>query len=322
MSFKKNDPKELIPRLLKGEVRALARVISCIEDNAPSAKQIIESIFPYTGKSHVIGVTGSPGAGKSTLVDQLATLIASREQKVAVLAVDPTSPFTGGAILGDRIRMSKASGLDGVFIRSMASRGSVGGLAPATAEAIFALEAAGYGHIIVETVGVGQGEVEIVRACDTCMVVLVPDMGDSVQALKAGIMEIADIFVINKADKLGADRLEKDLITMISLGARRPWKPTIVQTVASEGRGTEKLLDEMTKHRQWSEESGNIGARKNTFLTDSVYRLISRELLEMVLAKAKEANTLNPLLEQLYARKKDPLTIARELIAHSGFATK
>ena len=236
------DDSSLIDRITAGEPRAVARAISKVEDGAADAADLMKEIFSHTGRGQVIGITGAPGAGKSSLVDKLALLYRQRGERVGIIAVDPSSPFSGGAILGDRIRM-QGLGLDeNVFIRSMATRGNLGGLARATVDAVAILDAAGYGKIIVETVGVGQDEVEIVKAADVSVVVLVPGMGDDIQAIKAGIMEIGDVFVINKADRDGVFATEKELEALLSLAMRADsWQPPIVKTIATESKGIEEL---------------------------------------------------------------------------------
>ena len=229
----------LVARLAAGDARAVARAISKVEDVSRDASQLMKQVFPLTGRGLVIGITGAPGAGKSSLVDQLASYYRQQGERVGIVAVDPSSPFSGGAILGDRIRM-QALGLDsGVFIRSMATRGNLGGLARTTVDAVSILDAAGYGRIIIETVGVGQDEVEVVKAADISVVVLVPGMGDDIQAIKAGIMEIGDIFVINKADREGVNATEKELEALLSLAMRADsWEPQIIKTVATDGQVT------------------------------------------------------------------------------------
>src|SRR6266436_5780388 len=232
----------VIDRITAGDLNAVARAISKVEDGAADAAELMKKVFPRTGRALVVGITGAPGAGKSSLVDKLAAVYRKRGERVGIVAVDPSSPFSGGAILGDRIRM-QALGLDkGDFIRSMATRGNLGGLARATVDAVAILDAAGYQRVIVETVGVGQDEVEIVKAADISVVVLVPGMGDDIQAIKAGIMEIGDVFVINKADREGVLRTQKELESLLSL-AHRPdmWDPPIVPTIATESKGIEAL---------------------------------------------------------------------------------
>lgn len=241
---------EFAERILKGDTRALARAASWIENRRPEAESLLQELFPRTGRSLVLGITGPPGAGKSTLCDQLASVLRSEGKTTGILAVDPTSPYSGGAILGDRIRMQRHHADPGVFIRSMATRGWLGGLARATAEMTLLLDAAGFDVVVVETVGVGQDEVEIARLADVTVVVLVPGTGDDVQTIKAGIMEIADVFVLNKADLPGAEKLERELKASLSL-AHRPdgWIPKIVKTVASEGKGTQELLAAVEEYR-------------------------------------------------------------------------
>src|SRR5580658_3483105 len=228
----------LTDKILKGDIRSIARAATWIENRRPEAEALLRELFPHTGRAMILGITGSPGAGKSTLCDQLARELRTEGKRVGVIAVDPTSPYTGGAILGDRIRMQRHHADPGVFIRSMATRGWLGGLAAATTEMTMLLDAAGFDVVLVETVGVGQDEVEIARLADVTLVVMVPGMGDDVQAIKAGIMEIADVFVINKADQPGAEKLERELKSYLTLSHRPDgWSPTIVRTVASDGKG-------------------------------------------------------------------------------------
>src|ERR671914_3028999 len=243
---------QTIDRILAGDPRAVARAISKVEDGAADAAGLMKAVFPHTGRGLVVGITGAPGAGKSSLVDKLALMYRQKGERVGIVAVDPSSPFSGGAILGDRIRMQTLGLDENVFIRSMATRGNLGGLARATVDAVAILDAAGYSKIIVETVGVGQDEVEIVKAADVSVVVLVPGMGDDIQAIKAGIMEIGDVFVINKADREGVLRTEKELEALLTL-AHRPdmWSPPIVKTVATENKGIEELAAAVESYREF-----------------------------------------------------------------------
>src|SRR5437879_4306156 len=243
---------QLIERVAAGDVTAVARVISKLEESAPDSSDLMKQIFLRTGRALIVGITGAPGAGKSSLVDKLAAFYRKRGERVGIIAVDPSSPFSGGAILGDRIRMQTLSLDKGVFIRSMATRGNLGGLARASVEAVAILDAAGYDKIIVETVGVGQDEIEIAKSADVCVVVLVPGMGDDVQTMKAGIMEIGDVLVINKADREGVLRTEKELQALLSLSARPDeWQPPIVKTVAIESKGIAELAGAIEQSREF-----------------------------------------------------------------------
>jgi len=254
-------PPDLLEPLRRGEHRALGRAISWMENGHPGARDLMARVWPHLGRASVIGITGSPGAGKSTLTDQLARALRSEGQRVGILAVDPTSPFSGGAILGDRIRMQRIAADPGIFIRSMATRGALGGLARATQDAIDLLDAAGFDTVIVETVGVGQDEVDVVSCVQTCCVVLVPGMGDEIQAIKAGIMEVADLFIINKADREGADQVEREIEAMKSLAMTEGWDPPVLRTVAQQGLGIAELLVQLRAHGHWLRTHGGL-ARK------------------------------------------------------------
>src|SRR5687768_23119 len=272
--------QKLVERVLGGEPRAVARAISVVEDGAAGAAELMRGVFPHTGRGLVVGITGSPGAGKSSLVDKLAGLYRERGERVGIVAVDPSSPFSGGAILGDRIRMSTL-GLDpGVFIRSMATRGNLGGLSRATVDAVAILDAAGFDKVIVETVGVGQDEVEIVKTADVSCVVLVPGMGDDIQAIRAGIMEIGDVFVINKADREGVLRTEKELESLLGL-AHRPdfWNPPIVKTIATENKGIEDLSAAIESYRVFQSEGDASLKRKQAVAHWRLVELARERLL-------------------------------------------
>src|SRR6202045_3964228 len=250
-------------QICAGDVRAIARAITAIEDHDPRAEELLKQIFPATGRAHLIGVTGAPGTGKSTLVDRLAARYRQSGEQVGIIAVDPTSPYTGGAILGDRIRMQGHATDAGIFIRSMATRGSLGGLARAAGDVALILDAAGKQHVLVETVGVGQDEVDIVRLADCTLVLLVPGMGDDVQNMKAGLMEIADIFVLNKSDRDGVDRLEAELEAMLQLvPERNGWKPAILRVVATENIGVDELASAISKYKVGISNNADLQERK------------------------------------------------------------
>jgi LAO/AO transport system kinase len=272
---------ELVAGVKAGNKRAIGRLITLLESEDRRAAEALHALHPDTGRAHVIGVTGSPGTGKSTLTDRLIGHYRDAGQRVGVVAIDPSSPFTGGAILGDRIRMQQRSTDTGVFIRSMASRGALGGLSAHAADAVKVLDAAGCDVVLVETVGVGQAEVEVVRLADTVLVILVPNLGDHVQAFKAGVMEIADIFVVNKADLAGADRVHADLEGSLSLGhpdADDFWWPPIVRTIGEKGDGLDELTAAIAKHREWSQRSGTWDERRAHRLWEQVRALLAKRL--------------------------------------------
>lgn len=304
----------MVEGVLAADVRCLSRVITLIENREPRARQIQSAIFRHTGKAQVYGVTGSPGAGKSTLVDQLAAGWLAAKKKVAILAIDPSSPFSGGAVLGDRVRMVKAAENRGAFIRSMATRGSLGGLSHATLEAVQVLDAAGIDIILVETVGVGQAEVDIVRTADTCVVVLVPGMGDSVQAMKAGILEIADVFVINKSDREGADLLHRDLRTLLSLTETGPeeWSPPIVKTVATDGQGTVELIQRLEEHRSWLDKAVSFRQKRLSIIEDTIIKLTSERIVNKLLSS--HGDSIKKAAAACLERKNDPYTTVEELV--------
>ena len=304
-----------------GDVRALSRAVTAIENRAPEAEQLLEKLFPYTGRACRIGITGAPGTGKSTLVDRLASCYRGQGKSVGIIAVDPSSPFTGGAILGDRIRMQGLATDEGTFIRSMATRGYLGGLAQATGDAALVLDAAGKDMILVETVGVGQGEIEVVRLADCTLVVLVPGMGDDVQSLKAGLMEIGDIFVLNKSDREGADRFEQQLRAILDIvPGRAGWKPPIVRTVATENTGVDELARQIALYRDHFEKAHDRPARELAYWNEWLLRLLERRLVERVLDKRISDTEFEALAAQVAARKKDPYAAVKEILSRAGIS--
>jgi len=309
----------LMERISNGDAAAIARAISKIEDGTEGAASLMKEIYQHSRGGLVIGITGAPGAGKSSLVDKLAMLYRQRGERVGIVAVDPSSPFSGGAILGDRIRM-QTLGLDpGVFIRSMATRGNLGGLARATVDAVAILDAAGYAKIIVETVGVGQDEVEIVKAADVSVVVLVPGMGDDIQAIKAGIMEIGDIFVINKADRDGVYATEKELELLLSLASRDDnWDPPIVKTVAIENQGLDVLADAIDSFRQSQTDPARSSERRRAIARWRIVELLRENLLARVLESDASVAMLNRLADEVATRRRDPYSAVEELLRGAG----
>jgi LAO/AO transport system kinase len=302
-----------------GDVRAMSRAITAIENHQPEAEELLRLLFPHTGRAYLTGITGTPGTGKSTLADRLAAHYRKQQQQVGVIAVDPTSPYSGGAILGDRIRMQGHAGDAGMFIRSMATRGFLGGLARATAEVALLLDAAGKQQVLIETVGVGQDEVDIVRLADCVLVVMVPGLGDDIQNMKAGLMEIGDIFVLNKADRQGADRLEQELLAMLSLVMPRDgWHPTVVRTVATESKGIDKLAETIGKFRQQFESSGERQRKHIEHWKKRLLELLESRVLEKVLGGADGQRRLEELASEVAQRKKDPFAAVQEILAGSG----
>jgi LAO/AO transport system kinase len=302
-------------RVLAGDVRAVARAISLVEDEGADGAALIQQIFARTGRAYLVGVTGPPGAGKSTLVDRMTSELRASGRTVGVLAIDPSSPFTGGALLGDRVRMQAHAGDPGVFIRSMATRGHLGGLARATGDAALVLDAAGKDVILVETVGVGQDEIEIVRTADISIVTLVPGSGDDVQALKAGVMEIADIFVVNKADREGADRAAASLEAMLSLQTYGPgeWRPPILQTEATTGRGVAGLLENVDRFR--IQTRAQQGDRRRARAEFRVRELLARRFLRHVEDQVLGQGEFDALMTRIAARELDPYTVVEHIFA-------
>jgi LAO/AO transport system kinase len=306
-------------RVCAGDVLAVSRAITAIENHQPEAEELLRAVFPRTGKAYLTGITGAPGTGKSTLVDRLAAHYRRQHEAVGVIAVDPTSPYTGGAILGDRIRMQGHAADAGMFIRSMATRGFLGGLARATAEVALLLDAAGKDEVLIETVGVGQDEVDIVRLADCVVVVLVPGMGDDIQSMKAGLMEIGDIFVLNKSDREGADRLEQELHAMLSLVMPRDgWHPPVVRTVATENQGVDVLAATIWKFRAHFESSGERRRKHVEHWKARLIELVESRLLERALGGAGGEARLTVLAGEVADRKKDPFSAVHEILERSG----
>jgi len=308
--------QNLVEKLLAGETRAVARAITRVENGANASGELMKAIFPRTGNALVIGITGAPGAGKSSLVDKLAMHYRDRGERIGIICVDPSSPFSGGAILGDRIRMSTL-GLDkNVFIRSMATRGNLGGLSRTTVDAVAILDAAGFDKVIVETVGVGQDEVEIVKTADVSVVVLVPGMGDDIQAIKAGIMEIGDVFVINKADREGVLRTEKELESLLSL-AHRPdfWNPPVVKTIATENKGIEDLSKAIESYYDFQKTGENLERRK-AIAKWRLLELLQERLLADVLNRNGTSDKLERLAQEIAEKKNNPYSAVEEILSN------
>jgi len=312
----------LSQKILAGDKRSIGRAISSVEDASEGATTLLREIFPHTGKARVIGITGAPGAGKSTLVDRLAAYYRARDERVGIIAVDPSSPFTGGALLGDRIRMQNMATDPGIFIRSMASRGHLGGLARATTDAVAILDAAGYNKVIVETVGVGQDEVDIVKSVDVTVVVLVPGMGDAVQAMKAGIMEIGDVFAINKADRDGVLRTERELEMLLSISERPDgWTPPIVKTVATESTGTELLADAIGLYETFvASHREQAQGRRFRIARHRIIELLRERLLQAAIRRGVAGEELNEMISSVADRRRDPYSVVDEIIARLGIS--
>jgi LAO/AO transport system kinase len=303
----------MIESVRSGDARALSRAISTVENRAPGWSDLLKALFPHSGKARVIGMTGAPGAGKSTLVDQLARHYRKEDRTVGIVAVDPTSPYTGGAILGDRIRMQDHFADPGIYIRSMATRGALGGLARTTADVTTVLDASGRDVVLIETVGVGQDEVDIVRLADITVVILVPGMGDDVQTIKAGIMEIADIFVINKSDREGAERVEREIRALQSLAMRHDgWTPPIVKTVASEGKGVQELARAIGEYQNYLQKENRALQKSVENWQERLIEMLRDVMLEKARAQLGNGN-LAGMAREVAEHRRDPYTLVEEI---------
>jgi len=311
---------DLVRRLLDGDVRAAARIIRAIDDRQPEARDLLKALYPNTGRAYVVGVTGAPGVGKSTLVDRMVDQLRKKDKTVGVLAVDPTSPFTGGAILGDRIRMQRHCTDDGVFIRSMATRGHFGGLSQSTRSAVDVLDAMGKDVVLVETVGVGQDEIEVVATAHTTIITVVPGMGDDIQAIKAGILEVGDLFVINKCEREGADRTMQELNMMLEMEGRHlrdeGWRPPVIKTEAMTNTGIDRLMAEIENHKRYLYENNRekLNRRLRSKFRTEVLDQVKLAILEQLLGNVEESGELDRMVEELVSRTSDPYTVCDRLV--------
>src|SRR5207302_6121852 len=311
----KSDVAQWVERIRAGDVRALARAISSIENSDAQSLELLKAIFPHSGAARVLGLTGAPGAGKSTLVDQLAREYRKQQKTVGIIAVDPTSPYTGGAILGDRIRMQAHHADNGIYIRSMATRGFLGGLARTTADVATLLDASGKNLVMIETVGVGQDEIDIVRLADITVVILVPGMGDDVQTIKAGIMEIADIVVINKSDREGAERVEREIRAMQTLAPRKDkWTPPIIKTVATEGHGVVELANTISIYESYLKKEGLELKKKISNWRERLIEMLREALLQRVLHDKLTPEAVNRYAQEIAEHKRDPYSLVEQIV--------
>ncbi len=305
-------------QIVRGDRRAMASAISVVEGGGDAAQNLLRLLFPKTGRACVVGITGAPGAGKSTLVEKLAGEYRRRGSRVGIVAVDPTSPFSGGAILGDRIRMQGVSRDDGVYIRSMATRGHLGGLAPTTHDVVAVLDAAGYDVVLTETVGVGQDEVEIARLADVTVLLLAPGMGDDIQTFKAGVMEIADIFVVNKSDRPGADRVVQEVTAMLSIAPRTEgWQPPVVQTIATSGEGVAEVHKALEQFRAFGDQTALKRERQRAHLRSRLLELLRQRAFEKFASEPMRDGSIDRYVDELLARRSDPYSVVQEIVEKS-----
>jgi len=307
----------LAKRILEGDVRAASRLMRDIDDRIPSALESLKELYPRTGRAYIIGITGPPGSGKSTLVDKMVDLFRKEGKSVGIVAVDPTSPFSGGAILGDRIRMQRHATDEGVFIRSLATRGCLGGLSRSTQDIINVMDAMGKDILLVETVGVGQDEVEIVNTAHTSIVVLVPGLGDDIQAIKAGIIEIGDLFVVNKCDREGADKMERDLRMVLEMGRRRDggWEPLIFKTEAILGKGISELVDGIYRHKRALEQSQGLEKKLKERTKTTFLEILETEVISHFIEKMEKEGEWDKIIDDLMNRRTDPYSVAERVMA-------
>ncbi len=307
----------LAKQILKGDIRAASRLMRDIDDRIPSALESLKELYPKTGRAYIIGITGPPGSGKSTMVDKMVDLFRKEGKSIGVVAVDPTSPFSGGAILGDRIRMQRHATDEGVFIRSLATRGCLGGLSRSTQDIINVMDAMGKDIILVETVGVGQDEVEIVNTAHTSIVVLVPGSGDDIQAIKAGIIEIGDLFVVNKCDREGADKMERDLRMVLEMGRRKDdgWEPLIVKTEAILGKGISELVDGIYRHKRALEQSQGLEKKLKERTKTTFLEILETEVMSHFIEKMEKEGEWDKIIDDLMNRRMDPYSVAQKIMA-------